>query len=196
MKKQLPLFFLLVSHWAFAQTEAPPFQVSEFSVWSQRVDLSAYVGKKYRLLVAIRAEPKNQEAFAIAFIRNEFPAGGLRAWTYMDNMEDHPVRDSLWKTYQLEYKVEKRAPWVGFGMLGYGNGVFYFDDLKLMVETSEGTWIELPIQNGDFESETILPWQQTVQGVAARVLGASASTSTETPFKDRRCFRIKHVFLK
>jgi hypothetical protein len=46
MKKQLPLFFLLVSHWAFAQTEAPPFQVSEFSVWSQRVDLSAYVGKK------------------------------------------------------------------------------------------------------------------------------------------------------
>ena len=48
----------------------PPEQAAVFSVWSQRMDMSLYAGKKYRLSVAIRAEPATPESFAVLL----FPA--------------------------------------------------------------------------------------------------------------------------
>jgi hypothetical protein len=39
-----------------------PFTPASFSVWSQRMDLSAYTGKNYRLKVAIRALPAGMPA--------------------------------------------------------------------------------------------------------------------------------------
>ena len=175
-----------------AQTaEEPPEQFAR----SQRIDMSLYKGKKYRLVAAIRAEPAAPESFAVAFIRNESPEGGLRTWVYMDNMGNRPVRDSTWKTYTLQYVVDKKAPWVGFGMLGFGNGTFYFDDMRLEVETAKGKWTDVPILNGDFEQETLAPWQQTAQGVPMRAIGAAAVADGQKPFEGKRCFRIKNMFI-
>jgi hypothetical protein len=98
MKKHLVAAVALLSALIsplFSQTsDAPPEQFATFSVWSQRMDMSPYKGKKYRLSVAIRADAATAESYAVAFIRNEPPEGGLRSWTYVDNMSDRPVRDS------------------------------------------------------------------------------------------------------
>lgn len=196
--KQLPVLILLLFACSLcAQNDAePPLTPSVFSVWSQRMDLSAYIGKKYRLTVAIRALPGNQEAFAVAFIRNEVPEGGLRAWTFMDNMMDRPVRDSTWKTYTLEYSVDKDAPWIGFGVLAYSNGQFFYDDMHLSIEKEAGEWTELPVPNGNFENDEIDPWQQTAQGVPVRVLGAKAIADSRAPFEGKQCLMIENRFLK
>ena len=193
------LLLLAISASLHAQTTPPtepPLTPSNFSVWSQRMDMSQYAGKKYRLTVAIRAEPGDQEALATAFIRNEFPQSGLRNWVYMDNMMDRPVRDSTWKTYTLEYTVDGKAPWIGFGILAYANGVFYYDDMRLSVETESGKWTTLPIQNGDFEGESLAPWQQTAQGVPVRVLGATATLDARNPSEGKQCLRVENKFLK
>jgi len=183
----------------YAQTTPPtepPLTPSTFSVWSQRLDMSQYVGKKYRLIVAIRAEPGDKEALATAFIRNESPQSGLRNWVYMDNMMDRPVRDSTWKTYTLEYTVDEKAPWIGFGILAFSNGVFYYDDMRLSVETESGKWTAFPVKNGDFEGESLSPWQQTAQGVPVRVLGATATLDSRNPFEGKQCLRVENKFLK
>lgn len=200
MKQTTFFFFLLFANALYSQTTPPPAEPpltpSQFSVWSQRMDMSAYAGKKYRLTVAIRVEPGDQAGFACAFIRNESPQGGLRAWVYMDNMMDRPVRDSTWKTYTLEYTVDKKASWIGFGVLAFSSGVYYYDDLRLSVETEPGKWTDLPLQNGDFESENQSPWQQTAQGVPARVLGAAATLHSQHPFEGKQCLRIENKFLR
>lgn len=177
-------------------TPPPSEQAAVFSVWSQRLDMSQYAGKKYRLSVAIRAEPATPESCAAAFVRNEPPQGGLRAWTYMDNMMDRPVRDSSWKTYILEYVVDTKAPWIGFGVLTFGSGVYYYDDMRLFVETAKDQWTPVQIPNGDFEGENLDPWQQTAQGVPVRVLGASANLDANAPFEGKQCLRVKNTFLK
>lgn len=179
-----------------AQTSnAPPEEFSTFSVWSQRMDMSQFKGKKYRLSVAIMAEPGSTTSYAVAFIRNEPPKGGKLAWTYMDNMADRPVRDKTWKTYTLQYVIDKKAPWIAFGMLGFGKGIYYFDDMRLEVETSTDQWTAIPIPNGDFEQETIAPWEQTSRGAPLKVIGATAETDSLKPFEGKQCFKIKNVFL-
>lgn len=171
-----------------------PFTPASFAVWSQRMDMSAYIGKPYRLKVAIRTLPADADGLATAFIRNEKPEGGLRAWVWMDNMMDRPVRDSVWKTYELNSIVEKKAPWIAFGVLSLSSGVYFFDDMHLEVAEKPGVWTELPIPNGDFEAEHLLPWQQTAQGVPIRVLGATATLSTERPFAGKQCLRVENQF--
>lgn len=175
----------------------PPLTPADFSVWSQRMDMTPYAGKKYRLSGAIRVERgDNAEALATLFIRNEPPEGGFRSWVYMDNMMDRPARDSSWKKYTIEYAVDPKAPWIGFGVLAYSSGTFYYDDLRLSVETTPGKWTEIPIPNGDFEDESLAPWEQTAQGLPVRVLGASAGTAPYQPFTGTRCLRIANNFLK
>ena len=197
MKTPLTLLFFFLALCLHAQNDPePPLTPASFSVWSQRMDLSEYVGKKYRLTVAIRKAQGEADAFAVAFIRNEIPEGGLRAWTFMDNMFDRSVRDSTWKTYALEYTVDKDAPWLGFGVLGFSSGVFYYDDMHLSVEAEPGKWKALPIGNGDFEGEDLRPWQQTSQGVPARALGAKATLSVQSPFAGKQCLKIENRFLK
>lgn len=175
--------------------ENPPLIPATFSVWSQRQDMGKWAGKNFRLSVAIRAMPADEEAFAVAFVRNEYPEQKARNWTWMDNMADRPVRDSTWKTCLLEGTFDRSAPYMGWGVLGFGNGTFYYDDFHLSVETEGGKWLEVPLANGNFEQESLEPWQQTSMGVPARVLGTSAVLSTENPFEGKKCLLVENRFI-
>mgnify|MGYP000376077311 CR=1 FL=1 len=76
------------------------------------------------------------------------------------------------------------------------NGVYYYDDMRLSVETEPGKWTDLPLPNGGFESENLSPWQQTAQGVPVRVLGATATLHSQHPFEGKQCLRIENKFLR
>ncbi|HOY07465.1 MAG TPA: hypothetical protein PLO67_18780 [Saprospiraceae bacterium] len=195
MKHFSLLLFLFTTASLFGQDSEPNLIPAPFSVWSQRMDMSRFAGKKYRLTVAIRAEPIGPDAFAVAFIRNESAERKVRNWTWMDNMFDRPVRDSSWEKYTLEGIFDKKAPFLGFGCLGFNNGNFYFDDFQLSVEVSKGTWNVIPVENGQFEMESLDGWDQTSQGVPARVLGAKATLSTEKPYEGKACLLIENNLL-
>ena len=173
----------------------PPPQSAAFSVWSQRLDMTAYIGKKYRLQAAIRAEIGADSAGALVFIRNEYPKGGRNAWTYMDNMAQRLARHRDWKTYTLESTVDATAPFVGFGCNAFGAGNFYYDDLRLSVETSPGKWTDIPIQNGNFEQQTLMPWVQTQLGVRFTAKDAFAKLDNNGAFEGKQCLRIENRFI-
>ena len=191
MKKTLLMLFLLAGNLALSQTEV----YKGFSVWSQRMDMSQYIGKNYRISLAIRAETDGLDAAAYGFIRNEYEKMGPLNWIFMDNMAKRPVRNNAWKTYTIQSKVAKKAPWIGFGFLSIGNGHFYFDDLHLSVETKPGIWTPIPIANGDFEGEILEPWMQTSQGVPVKVHGAKAELSDENPFEGKQCLKVTNKLL-
>ncbi len=182
----------------FSQTTAepdPPALPATFSVWSQRLDMSAFIGKKYRLHVAIRAEPGSDSAVALAFIRNEYPKGGRGAWTYMDNMASRRVRHRDWKTYTLESIIDSKAPFVGFGCNGFGPGNFYFDDLQLSIEAEPGKWKNITIENRDFEQKNLSSWMQTQMGVRFTAENAFATLEKTNAFQGKQCLRIENRFV-
>ena len=198
MNLLLTLFACVTCARLVAQTPnsiEPPLIPAGFSVWSQRQDMNQWAGKHFRLSVAIRAEPADSESFAVAFVRNEYPEQKARNWVWMDNMFDRPVRDTVWKTYVLEGMFDRSAPYMGWGVLGYGNGTFYFDDFQLSVETEPGNWQIIPLVNANFEQEGLEPWQQTSMGVPVRVLGASALIWETHPFEGKKCLRVTNKFL-
>ncbi len=195
MKHFSVLFFLLTTATLFSQGAEQTLIPAPFSVWSQRMDMSRFAGKNYRLTVAIRAEPIGSEAFAVAFIRHESEERKVRNWTWMDNMFDRPVRDSSWGKYTLEGMFDKNAPFLGFGGLGFHNGKFYFDDFQLSVEISKGKWEAVPIENGNFEMERLDVWEQTSMGVPARVLGAKATLCVEKPYEGKACLLMENNLL-
>ena len=192
MKRLTFLFFLVSTTFLFAQNEEPPLQPAPFSVWSQRMDMSRFAGKNYRLTVAIRAEPIGPDAFAVAFIRHEPEERKARNWVWMDNMFDRPVQDSSWGKYTLAGVFDKKAPFLGFGCLGFNNGKFYFDDFQLSVEISKGKWEAVPIENGQFEMEGLDVWEQTSMGIPARVLGAKATRCVENPYEGKACLLMEN----
>lgn len=198
MNVLLALFACVTCTRLAAQTpnsSEPPLIPAGFSVWSQRQDMSQWAGKHFRLSVAIRAEPANAESFAVAFVRNEYPEQKARNWAWMDNMFDRPVRDTSWKACVLEGTFERSAPFMGWGVLGFGNGSFYFDDFHLSVETEKGKWLDIPLANGNFELENLEPWQQTSMGIPARALGASALLWEVNPFEGKKCLRVVNTFI-
>lgn len=191
MKIILLMLFLLAGNLALSQTKV----YKGFSVWSQRMDMSGYIGKNYRITLAIRAETVGKESAAYGFIRNEYVKMGPQNWVFMDNMAERPVSDKAWKTYTIQSKVAQKAPWVGFGFLSIGNGSFFYDDVHLSVETEPGIWTPIPIANSDFEGGTLEPWMQTSQGVPVRVHGAKAELSAENPFEGKQCLKVTNTLL-
>ncbi len=72
---------------------------------------------------------------------------------FFDNMSDRPIKDSIWKTYVIKGTLNSKAEKLYFGGLCYGNGNFYFDDFKLLIENpTTGKMDEVIIDNPGFET--------------------------------------------
>ncbi len=113
----------------------------------------------------------------------------------MDNMANRPVRHRDWKTYTLESTVDARAPFVGFGCNGVGAGNFYYDDLRLSVETEPAKWQNIPIRNGNFEEKAVEPWLQTQMGVRFTAKNAFVSLEKNGVFEGKQCLHIENRFI-
>ena len=77
-------------------------------------------------------------------------------------MDDRPVRNKEWKTYTIEGVIDSNTTKIAFGTLTYFNGLFYYDDMKLEIETDKNTW--KTVYKNDFQQEK-LDLQQGIQSV-------------------------------
>ena len=55
-------------------------------------------------------------------------------------MGNRPVRSNEWKKYAVEGKIDTGGYQIAFGALCLYNGKFYFDDIRLDIETEKGKW--------------------------------------------------------
>jgi len=111
--------------------------------YSKAVSTKGYEGHNFRLTAMIRSEPADDSASARLWAR----ADKERGTGFFDNMWDKPVRSKEWRTYSIEGKIDTGVYQLAFGALCQYNGKFYYNDIKLDVETSKGKWSSVFSEN-------------------------------------------------
>ncbi len=149
-----------------------------YSVFHQKIPVGAYAGKNFRFTAAVKSND-NENSFALlqVYVERKSKSPG-----FSDNMLNRPVKTIDWAQPVIEGKMDADADSMVIGGIVVGNGSFYFDDFKLSVETTPGTWTNIIIPNNSFEnsqSTTGIPqgWKIAVDNGHFKY--AQASTSTD-----------------
>jgi hypothetical protein len=65
---------------------------------------------------------------------------------FFDNMHDRPIRGSTpWAGYAIEATIPPGTTWLNYGILLVGPGSVCGDDLRLLVQVADGSWIPLTL---------------------------------------------------
>jgi pimeloyl-ACP methyl ester carboxylesterase len=105
----------------------------------QKVDITKFTGHRFRVHAFVRTERENDSASARLWVRID-TKGGMG---FFENMDANPIRNSRWKKYNIEGLIDSTGQQLSFGAICLYNGKFYYDDLKLEVETADDKWITL-----------------------------------------------------
>lgn len=166
---------------AFSQDNTPP----DWGAFSQRFDISAWQGHRFRVTAAVRSQCLDPLAGAEVWVRID---KSDKTMGFFYNMMNKPIRDSGWKVYSITGKVDKAAKWINFGGLYQHKGYFYFDDFHLAVETSREHWQELPLSDPGFEDDTATLNKHWFY-LRKRTFFAPR-LSTEQPYEGKQAFRV------
>jgi pimeloyl-ACP methyl ester carboxylesterase len=156
---------------------------SDWGAFNQTLDAKVFAGKKFKLQAAVKVQLIDPTSEAEIWVRVDRPN---KQTGFFYNMMDKPIRVKDWKIFSIEGKVDDDAEYFAFGGLYSRNGIFYFDDFKLSIETTKGNYEEVKIQNGNFESDSLgSPW-----GFFQKRDGFVLSTTTETSFEGRQSYKV------
>lgn len=144
----------------FSSLQSSGQQQADWSAFTQRVDVRSHEGKRFRLQAAVKVHLIDSSAQAAIWARVDKP-DNKRGFFY--NMADKPIRSKEWQVYTIEGRIDKDAEYLTFGGLYFRKGVFFFDDFKLWVETSNNSFEELTIPNGNFENDSLTNWYYNKQ---------------------------------
>jgi len=143
MQLVLTCLLLAFSRQAFSQ---PP---TDWNAFSQKQDVSAYRGMKFKVEAAVRMEAIDANAEAELFVRID---NADQSRGFFDNMTDRPIRKKEWQVYTIEGTIDKMAQSINFGGLYYHKGIFFFDDFHFSILNRSGMWEEVPLAESGFES--------------------------------------------
>lgn len=73
---------------------------------------------------------------------------------FFDNMWNSPITENEWKQYEITGNVDSLATSLVFGCFLNGKGKLLLDDVQLAYKEA-GEWMDIPIENSDFESEDL-----------------------------------------
>lgn len=73
---------------------------------------------------------------------------------FFDNMGANPITKDGWEQYEIVGSVDEDASNIVFGCFLSGQGTLYLDDVHMYYKEGE-EWIEIPIENSDFEAEDL-----------------------------------------
>ncbi|HXU27317.1 MAG TPA: hypothetical protein VN698_08805, partial [Bacteroidia bacterium] len=110
-----------------------------WGAYSQKIDVKRYAGHAIKFSAWIRAEIDDDLAGACLWVRVDKEKGV----GFVDDMQNRPVRSNEWKEYVIEGKINADGLNLAFGAFCLLNGKFYYDNLKLEVETDKGKWTTL-----------------------------------------------------
>ncbi len=114
--------------------------------YSCKMETKMYDGLRFRLHSLVKTELEDDSASARLWARVDKENNIV----FLENMEKRPIRSNEWKEYVIEGKIDSGSTHIKFGLLCTYNGKFYYDDVKLDVETSKGNWTN--IFAADFEN--------------------------------------------
>lgn len=138
---------LIITVFSFAQEQE---NERDWVAFSQSLDIKANKNLSFELKASVKTELEESFSKAGLWARVDNKKKELG---FFDNMGDRPIKDSIWKTYSIKGTLDSKAQRLTFGGLVFGNGDFYFDNFKLLIENPKtGTMEEVEIDNPGFEN--------------------------------------------
>jgi hypothetical protein len=132
MKKSINIYIFLwviCPVWAIAQ--------GTWASYSTQLPTKEYWGHKFKFSASVKTDELDINAAASLWARVDKLAKGS---AFFDNMKNRPIKSKEWKTFSIEGAIDSNTTQIAFGTLSYFNGLSYYDDMKLEVETSGDTW--------------------------------------------------------
>jgi C-terminal processing protease CtpA/Prc len=143
------------------------------------IDITKYRGKDFRYMANVKAEPLERNGQAQLWFKVDGEGGST---PFFDNMNEHPIQDRQWNEHTIQGKIKDDAKSAVFGCLFSGSGMFWVDDFRLFVKM-EGQWIQIPIGDNDFETDTVgatpEEWNFT-SGSSVRVTSETSKHGTKS----------------
>ncbi|RYY70718.1 MAG: alpha/beta hydrolase [Chitinophagaceae bacterium] len=140
--------------------------------YARTFSTKGYEGKKFRLQADIKAQVEDDSASARLWARVDKKEGSA----FFNNMWNTPVRTSSWQTYTINGTIDPAATQIYFGALTELNGKFYYDNVKLSIETKPGTWET--VYSNDFEKD-LAGWSEGI-GMNSSGVNKLYKTSIQT----------------
>ena len=130
---------------ALVKREATTFTQAPGSAW-QRLDATPYRGKRIRYRAAVRTVVAGFNSRAQLWLRADRPirSDGQPSAGFLDNMSDRPITNDEWTTYEIIGDVEDDAQTITLGLLFYGTGQAWLDDVSIEIVGTAEKLIEEP----------------------------------------------------
>jgi len=172
---------MLIISFEFLAAQMP----KDWGAFSQRVDATPYIGKKFRLEAWVKVKVIDSTAEGEIWLRID-KADKKTGFFY--NMMDKPIRLNEWKNYSISGKVDKNAASIYFGGLYHRKGVFCFDAFKLFIETGKDKWEQITLPDGGFESDSATI--KKTWGFLQQRGGFAVGVSDTEAYEGKRSFKI------
>ena len=140
--------------------------------WSHSISMKGYEGLRFRLQAQIKTAITDDSASARLWARVDKQSGV----GFFENMMKTPIRNSQWKMYSIEGKIDSGARQLVFGALLEMNGKFYYDNFKVEIEQGKNKWVT--VYSEDFE-KGMEGWTQSNSG--QNVLYSAAVQQGDAP---------------
>lgn len=129
------------------------------SLW-QSLDAAPFRGARVRLRGKLRAGLRARGQLWLRVDRGD-------SSLFFDNMARRPVVSEAWTTAEIVGAVAADATRIVFGVLNPSQGSVWYDDLELSVQSNDGTWAPVEIQDPGFEATDPLTSWHTGTGRSA-----------------------------
>lgn len=125
-------------------------QSSDFGNLFLSIDPEKYRGKKikYTGWVKLKEDSKGTGHLWVRVDKDDKTMG------FFENMGSNPIKTSTWQQYEIIGDVDDTASGLYIGSFLLGKGTLFLDDAHLYYEENN-KWIEIPIDNSDYEAPNI-----------------------------------------
>lgn len=106
----------------------------------QSIDAKAFRGKKIKIRAAIRAEIHSPKGSAHLWIRERFKDNDQTG--LFEFMAQNPIVIREWKYYEIEGWISSEALYLNYGLLLFGNGKAWLDDVSIEILDSTEVHID------------------------------------------------------
>lgn len=146
------------------------------------VNVSPYAGKKFKLEAAIKAQVVDSASGAAMLVR---VFNSKREITSHYNLNDQQVRSSNWGVYTINGKMGKDPSYMVCSASFSGRGIYYYDNYRLWVETSNDKYEEVPIANNSFEADSLKKWSNINNPI-----GFNVSITKESAYEGKQALKV------
>lgn len=128
----------------FAQTKV----ISNPFYFGTILNIEKFAGKEFRYTLDLKSTDTDSLKSIVIQARQVI---NKDEWLTELNSKKDLAEDTLWHQIKISDKINLKAKELWLYATFVGNGNFYADNLKVEVKTETGTWVSIPIKNGDFE---------------------------------------------